>query len=970
MEKRKIKGNAGLFLCFMLTSKNKSRQSIICKPSSFYLCTCFPFYVAVIVVMFVITAATISSGSNNETDHQALLSFRSLISNPYGRLSSWNDSFDYCDWSGVTCGKRHKRVTSIILESRGLQGSLSPHVGNLTFLREFSLFNNSVQGPVPPELTHLFKLRILNLGHNGFSGVILTNLSGFYNLEELRLGYNNLVGSIPKEISFLPKLTVLVVEDNKLTGGLPPSLGNVTSLKETSLAPFITSPSFFFYAMSFNNLTGSHPLEIGSMLPNLETIKLNDNQLDGLVPPSLSNCSNLGILTMGHNNFSGMLSVDFRKLTNITRIMLRGNNFHGHGDADDMKFFDSLKNCSKLNTLNLSNCSLQGVLPRLIGNLSDQLQFIYLVGNQLYGNLPSSIGNLIGLNAFYLEGNHFTGKIPDTIGVLQKVQEIDLSDNKFSGPLLDAIANLSMLVKLILYSNMLEGDIPSSLGNCHSLLELRLFNNKLSGKIPTELLQLPSLSITLDLSHNQLFGSILIEVGDLKMLDNMDLSFNNLSGSIPNGLGGCIGLTFLSLRGNVLQGSVPSSLTSLKGLEALDILQNNLSGQIKQFSEQLSLKFLNLSFNDFEGEVPTTGVFANASEFSLEGNIKLCGGLTRLGLSKCKEMKKHEKKISQPSQSSTNERFMKVSYNQLHNATNGFSEANLIGRGGFSYKGIRNVVDNRVLVAVKVLSLQNRRALRSFTRECEAWRNIRHRNLLKIITSCSSVDLQGNDFKALVYEFMPNGSLQDWLHSNAHTSRLSLIQRLNILMDIASALDYLHNRCQTTIIHGDIKASNIILDEDMVAHIGDFGLARILGADTNQNISTNIKGTIGYAPPEYGLGSEMTRSGDVYSFGILLLHVMTGKKPTKDIFNDGLSLHEFAYTALQNHEIIYIIDDDVIESQSNEPNTQNLEECLALIIKIVVSCSVSSPSQRINMEHVVYELRHIKDSLQNVELII
>nr|GEZ12730.1 protein kinase-like domain-containing protein [Tanacetum cinerariifolium] len=238
----------------------------------------------------------------------------------------------------------------------------------------------------------------------------------------------------------------------------------------------------------------------------------------------------------------------------------------------------------------------------------------------------------------------------------------------------------------------------------------------------------------------------------------------------------------------------------------------------------------------------------------------------------------------------------------------------MIGEGGFSsvYKGILNTDK---FVDVKVLNPQNQGAQRSVMRDCEAWRSIQHRNLLKIITLCSSVDFQGNDFKALVYEFIPKGSLHDWLHSNENKSRLNLLQRINILMDVACALEYLHNCCQTTIVHGDLKPSNILLDDDMVAHVGDFGLARFLGTDTNQNSSTGVKGTIGYAPPEYGLGSEMTVSGDVYSFGILLLEVMTRKKPTDDIFDEGLTLHKYAYNALPNHEID-VIDGDAIVSQT------------------------------------------------------
>ncbi|GJY61443.1 kinase-like domain-containing protein [Tanacetum coccineum] len=706
--------------------------------------------------------------------------------------------------SGISCGKRHKRVTALQLDSQGLEGSLSPHVGNLSFLRVLSLPNNSFQGTIPHELGRLSRLRHLYLHENKFSGVIPTNLSGCSNLEDLWLIQNKLAEDTPRE------------------------------------------------------------------------------------------------------------AVD-----------------------------------------------------------------------------PTFLGNLIN-RSFSVAEIHSVGTLPvDLLGSLKSLTTFD------GGPIPDAIGNLSLLSKVYLYSNELEGHIPSSLENCKQLNELDLADNRLSGNIPSQLLQLPSLTILLDLSRNSLYGSIQSEIKDLKSLSYLDLSYNNLSGNISS-LGECIGLRMLNLRRNQFQGIIPSSLSSLRGLEVLDISQNNLSGKIPQFFDKWkSLEYLNLSFNDFEGEVPAVGVFANASAFSVWGNHRLCGGLVTLELPKCKETGSKKKSFpffilgiviaptllivlccvylwckkkrnSQQSQSSGSERFMKVSYSQLLKATDGFSVANLIGEGGFSsvYKGIIDSDDDKY-VAIKVIHLQNRGAHKSFLAECKAWQNIRHRNLLKIITSCSSVDFQGNDFKALVYEYMPKGSVHDWLHSRSNTSKLNLLQRINILKDVATALEYLHNRCQTTIVHGDLKPSNILLDDDMVAHVGDFGLARLLGTDLNQNSSTGVKGTIGYSPPEYGLGSEMTSCGDVYSFGILLLEVMTGKKPTDDMFNDNLSLHKFAFMALPDH-VIDVIDDDAIALQSTEAKAKKVEECLAATMKIGVSCSVDSPAQRMKIESVVNELQHILDVLQNI----
>ena len=201
-------------------------------------------------------------------------------------------------------------------------------------------------------------------------------------------------------------------------------------------------------------------------------------------------------------------------------------------------------------------------------------------------------------------------------------------------------------------------------------------------------------------------------------------------------------------------------------------------------------------------------------------------------------------------------KFPKVSYNDLARATCGFSVSNLIGKGRYSsvYKG--ELFQGRTLVAIKVFRLETRGAQQSFIAECNALRKVRHRNLVPIVTACSSIDSSGNDFKALVYEFMAQGDLHELLHStkcDGNTStqiHVTMAQRLSIAVDVADALEYLHHGNQGTIVHCDLKPSNILLDDNMTAHVGDFGLARFLHQDADKSSNwASMRGTIGYVAP-------------------------------------------------------------------------------------------------------------------------
>ncbi|XP_078166445.1 receptor kinase-like protein Xa21 isoform X1 [Carex rostrata] len=926
-------------------------------------------------------------------------------------------------------------LSELYLYENNLDGNIPAELGHLSRLQILRLEMNKLDGNIPAELGHLSRLQILNLGVNNLDGNIPSTLGNCSNLEYIFMGSNNLQGSIPPQFGFLEQLkelylytnnftesipstlgnlthlSALYLYENNLDGFIPPTLGQLKALKNLSLHANNLSgkiPHSIYnlsalvdLGLSINQLDGNLPSNFCDAFQSLQILLLYENQLNGQIPISISNCSALIMIDLSYNNFTGTIPYSIGTLQNLYWLNLQANQIKATGG--DWRFFDSLINCTFLRLLDLGDNQLHGMLPHSIANLSTSLKYLRLDRNPISGNIPAEVEKLTNLSMLELGQTFIEGTIPKEIGNLWNLEGIYLYENMLSGEIPSTLGNLTKMVLLYLDNNAFTGSIPEELSNMQVLSTLDLSNNRLVGLIPKELFNLHSLSIILDLSNNYLNGSLPPEIGHLNNVEGVYLSNNKLSGQIPSTIGGCQLLQVLHLEGNQLNGSIPFSFSNMIGLQYLDISNNTLSGTVPEFVGQMKLGHLNISFNNFEGELPKDGIFRNASAVDIRGNSKLCGGVPEMHLPKCvldNQKKNHSSKIitviicciagiilmcitmlfiarfccKKESQNNPqpfvakNSEYHKVSYNDILRATDHFSLENLIGRGTFGavYKAPMNF-ENVTMVAVKVLNLNQHGASRSFFSECEVLRKVRHKNLNKVLSACSSIDHHGNDFKALIFEFMPNGSLETWLHTDTCTNRqfrsLSLIQRLNIAIDVATALDYLHNHGPTPIIHCDLKPSNVLLDDDMTAQVGDFGLARFLvQPDSMSSLLTastaGLRGSIGYIPPEYGMGGQASVEGDAYSYGIFLLEMFTGISPTDGRFRDGLSLHMHVEMAFF-HRVTEIIDHKLFAVNDGEDNanvTENVHDCLVSVIRCGLLCSKFSPKLRIGIAQVVKEL--------------
>ncbi|CAN4092000.1 unnamed protein product [Withania somnifera] len=866
------------------------------------------------------------------------------------------------------------RIEIIAFTNNSLSGDLPNGFCNgLPILKGLYLSINKLHGPMPTSLSNCSQLQLLDLSENEFDGPIHSEIGKLSNLQSLHLGSNHFTGIIPQEIRNLINLVELGMENNQVTGSLPISIFNISSLQ--------------ILLLWRNNLIGFLPREIGN-LTKMQDLDFSENRFTGEIPKEIRNLMELEQLSLGYNTFSGPLDMEIFNISGLGVIELAANDLSGTLPPN---IGSIIPNIEELYLGNLTN--LVGIIPHSISNLS-KLTILELANNKLTSLIPNSLGYLTHLQFLNLGGNNLTGdyslSFMSSLSNCRNLTYLFLSSNPLNGMLPASTGNLSTsLLKFFSRSCKIKGRIPNEVGNLSNLLFLDLSGNNLVGSIPSSIGNMINLQ-SLQLYDNKLMGFIGDNICKLQHLGDIYLGQNQLSGSLPYCLGNVTSLREIHLNSNKLNSNIPTSLGNLKDLVVLDLSSNNMVGslppklEVEVFGETSKPEVFQCFVNKLYGEIPSGGPFKNLSSQLFIYNEALCGS-SRFSVPPCPTSSKHRsnrkkllvlflllgfallfvpitfalvwiryrrgKRAAQQVDSLSTVTRERISYYELLQATDALSESNLIGSGSFGsvYKG---VLRSGTAIAVKVFNLQLEAAFKSFDTECEVLRNLRHRNLLKVITSCSNLD-----FKALVLEYMPNGSLEKYLYS--HNYFLDIRQRLSIMIDVACALEYLHHGCLLPVIHCDLKPSNVLLDEDMVAHLSDFGISKLLGEDES-DLYTKTLATLGYIAPEYGQDGLVSTKADVYSYGIMLLETFTRRKPNDEMFEGGLCLKQWVSYSLP--EAIM----DVVDANLVTPTHSRLQkelDIVALIMKVALDCCAESPARRTNVKEVVGMLQKINIQL-------
>uniref|UniRef100_M8B9M9 non-specific serine/threonine protein kinase n=1 Tax=Aegilops tauschii TaxID=37682 RepID=M8B9M9_AEGTA len=861
------------------------------------------------------------------------------------------------------------------LSSNALYGAIPGELGALSGLQYLFLNSNRFTGAIPRSLANLSALEVLCIQDNLFNGTIPASLGALTALQQLRVGGNpGLSGLIPSSLGALSNLTVFGGAATGLSGPIPEELGNLVNLQ--TLALYDTGLSAAPARRAWR-LSGPIPPELGR-LQKITSLLLWGNALSGKIPPELSNCSALVVLDLSGNRLSGQVPGALGRLGALEQLHLSDNQLTGRIPA-------VLSNCSSLTALQLDKNGLSGEIPAQLGELK-ALQVLFLWGNALSGSIPPSLGDCTELYALDLSKNRLTGGIPDEVFGLQKLSKLLLLGNALSGPLPPSVADCVSLVRLRLGENLLAGEIPREIGKLQNLVFLDLYSNRFTGHLPAELANITVLEL-LDVHNNSFTGNMLSgplpkSIQNLQKLTMLDLSNNSFSGPIPPEIGALSSLSIsLDLSGNRFAGELPEEMSGLTQLQSLDLSSNGLYGSISVLGALTSLTSLNISYNNFSGAIPVTPFFKTLSSNSYTGNPSLCesydghicasdmvrrttlktvrtvilvcavlGSITLLLvvvwiLFNRSRRLEGEKKASLSAAGGndfsypwTFTPFQKLNF-CVDNILECLKDENVIGKGcsGVVY---RAEMPNGDIIAVKKLwKTTKEEPIDAFAAEIQILGHIRHRNIVKLLGYCSNKSV-----KLLLYNYVPNGNLQELLGENRS---LDWDTRYKIAVGAAQGLSYLHHDCVPAILHRDVKCNNILLDSKYEAYLADFGLAKLMNSPNYHHAMSRIA--------EYGYTANITEKSDVYSYGVVLLEILSGRSAIEPMVSDSLHIVEWAKKKMGSYEPAVNILDPKLRGMPD----QLVQEMLQTL-GIAIFCVNPAPAERPTMKEVVAFLKEVK----------
>ncbi|XP_027361204.1 probable LRR receptor-like serine/threonine-protein kinase At1g12460 isoform X2 [Abrus precatorius] len=675
-------------------------------------------------------------------------------------------------------------------------------------------------------------------------------------------------------------------------------------------------------------------------------------------------------IVLWNTSLVGVLSSSLAGLKRLRTLTLFGNRFSGN-IPEGNKFTDlapfNILGMQNLTYFNISYNGFGGNIPEITA-CSERLEIFDASGNSLDGEIPSSITRCKNLKLLALELNRLKGNIPVDIQELRGLFVIKLGNNSIGGKIPKGFGNIELLELLDLHNLNLIGEIPDDISNCKLLLGLDVSGNNLEGEIPQNLYKMTNLE-SLDLHHNQLNGSIPPSLGNLLRIQNLDLSHNSLSSSIPPSLGNLKNLTHFDLSFNNLSGLIPDIATIQRFGAAAFSNNRFLCGA--PLDSPCTVNGTRLP--------PAPGKTKVLSVSAIVAIVAAAVILTGVCLVTIMNMRTRGRKreddqimiVESTPLGSTESNviigklvlFSKTlpsKYEDWEAGTKALLDKESLIGGGSIGTVYRTDFDGGISIAVKKLETLGRiRNQEEFEQEIGRLGNLQHPNLVAFQGYYWSSSMQ-----LILSEFVTNGNLYDNLHGFGYpgtsTSRgnreLYWSRRFQIALGTARALAYLHHDCRPPILHLNIKSSNILLDEKYEAKLSDYGLGKLLPILDNYGL-TKSHNAVGYVAPELAQSLRQSEKCDVYSFGVILLELVTGRKPVESpTTNEVVVLCEYVRGLLESASASNCFDRNLLGFAENE---------LIQVMRLGLICTSEDPLRRPSMAEVVQVLESIRNGLES-----